>query len=152
MSSPRSLYPNLFMGYVYYLDNEPIKAEKFVKKAMEMEPLAIRAHYYLGSIYLEQGRYDEAVKELRKEAALYPYFNNTYVAWGVTCYRQGRFAEAEGLWKRALEADPDNIEAIKNLAIYYYEVKNYPQAIYYVNEARKWGVEPPPEFLKALGL
>lgn len=150
ISAPGALYPNLFMGYVCYLENDLWRAEKFVERALKIEPLAIRGHYYLGLIYMEREKYIDAAKEFRKEIALYPYYANAYVSLGAVYYKEGKKLEAQGLWNRALDMDPDNLTALRNLAIFYGEEQDRAKALFYVRELEKRGVHAPPDFVKGL--
>lgn len=151
-TSPRSYFPRINLAFMYYLDGDLAKAEEVVKETLRMEPQSIRSHYYLGMIYLKQEKLDDAGREFKKESALYPFYDNAYMCLGIVRYRQGAHAEAESLWKTALELNPDNPDALKNLSIYYRDKKEPKKAIYYVEELRKRSIEPPREFLDSLGI
>ncbi|MBN1527113.1 MAG: tetratricopeptide repeat protein [Candidatus Omnitrophica bacterium] len=151
-TSPRSYFPRINLAFMHYLDGELDEAERVVKKTLEMEPQSIRSHYYLGMIYMKQGRLAEADREFRKEIALYPFYDNAYMCLGIVRYREGALADAEDLWKTALELNPDNPDALKNLSIYYRDKKEFKKAAYYVEELRKRDIEPPRDFLDSLGI
>ena len=69
---------------------------------------------------------------------------------GQLYYRTGREREAEPLWKRALEVNPNYAEAYSHLAVYYYNLKDFPQAAYYLDEFQKRRGRVDPALVRAL--
>ena len=151
-TSIHSYFPRINLAFMYYLDGDLEKAEAAVNKTLKIEPQSIRSHYYLGLIALKREDLDTADREFRKEIALYPFYDNSYMCLGIVRYRQGAHAEAESLWKTALELNPDNPDALKNLSIFYRDKKEIKKAIYYVEELRKRNIEPPRDFLDSLDI
>jgi Flp pilus assembly protein TadD len=86
------------------------EAETLIKKALELEP---GNGYYVDSLgwaYFQQGRYDDAVRELsraieltrgKEDAVIFDHLGDAYA-------KLGRDAEALRAWERSLELDPTN--------------------------------------------
>ena len=92
-------------------------------------------------------RYNESEKEYREAIILYPNFDETYVNLATLFYKENNRTDAAVLWKRALALNPENVEAAKDLAIYYCEEKN-PEALNYVEMLQKKGIKIPPDFME----
>ena len=128
------------------------KAEYEYNKSIELDSSTPKAHLKLGLLYMDKKMYEEAEKEFKKEIIVYPLSDDAYLCLGVISYNHGRPKEAEELWKKTLRFNPDNIGAIKNLAIYYNDKKDANSVIFYVQELKRRGVTPPQEFLNSLGM
>lgn len=151
-TSPTSPFVHLSVGFAYYQNGLWDEAEEEYKKAIKLEPTLPMAHLKLGLVYLDKKMLDAAETEFKKEIACDPYAYYTYLCLGLIYYKEGKLSQAEGMWLKTLRADPENTDAMKNLAIFYYERKNIAKSIFYVEQLRRRGVNPPPEFLKALNL
>jgi protein O-mannosyl-transferase len=71
-------------------------------------------HLGLGTIYMQQGKFDEAIPELQIAARLRPA-STTYNNLGVALFAKGRIDEAIECHKKAIRLDPKNAEAHYNL-------------------------------------
>jgi len=58
--------------------------------------------------------------------------------------------EAERLWRRVLEIDPNQAGVYSHLAVYYYNLEDFPKAAYYMAEFRKRGGRVAPALVRAL--
>ena len=58
------------VGWFYYIDHQYAQAETECRKTIEMEPNFAWGHNCLGSVYLQTGRNQDAVAELRKGLVL----------------------------------------------------------------------------------
>lgn len=56
---------------------------------------------------------------------------------GLESYRDGDLKKAEALFKKAIDIDPDYVDAILDLATLYGELKDYPSSITYFDNALK---------------
>ncbi len=59
------------LGQIYYFARDYDKAEEYCRKALELYPEFIFAHWYLSHIYLQKGDDDKAVNEYLEHAKLY---------------------------------------------------------------------------------
>ena len=149
--SPHSPLAQAGLGSLYVSEGMLDEAEYRYKKALEINPNENYIHNDLGYLYMTKGLPKKAEAEYRMELKISPDFAGPYVDLGYLCYKDGRLKEAEDLWKRALVLNPNDISASKNLAIYYYEKKDFKKALRYVLELKKRGVDMPQEFLKTVG-
>jgi tetratricopeptide (TPR) repeat protein len=80
---------NLWLGVHYTRAGDPGRAVAYLKRAVELNPKAFRAHEHLGQAYLAAGYGDEAIASLEREVELYPaeygphlYLEAIYAALG----------------------------------------------------------------------
>lgn len=87
------------------------------------------AHRTLGIIFVKTGAYKKATHHLEKAFAVYP--NNFEVNFytGEALRMQHRYADGIYHYKRSLEANPKNVDALKALAWSYYNIRYYSEAI-----------------------
>ncbi len=64
------------LGKIYYFNHEYQEAENYCKKALEIYPDFVFAHQYLTDIYMQTGRYDEAVEEFITASKALGTFDN----------------------------------------------------------------------------
>ncbi len=64
--SPNNALAWTELGVVFYDKGDLVQAESHLRKALELEPEANRARYYLGLVLIKQENYDEAEKVLRE--------------------------------------------------------------------------------------
>src|SRR5262245_3587031 len=81
-----------------------------------------------GREHYEAGEYDRAADLLGALAAEHLDFADVYDMLGVIHHQQGRLAEAEAMFKRALEINPGYTEAALNLAVTYNDLGKYKEA------------------------
>ena len=146
-TSPHSSTVHRLLGFLYYLDGNLKDSEKECRMALALDPQEPFVHNKLGRIYAARGESGAAEKEYREEIILYPTFDETYVNLATLFYKENNRTDAAVLWKRALALNPENVEAAKDLAIYYCEEKN-PEALNYVEMLQKKGIKIPPDFME----
>jgi Flp pilus assembly protein TadD len=104
------------------------RAEKALKKAIELNPKNDRAYTELGIFYLEQGRFFE-VESLFKKAIALNYNNKlAYAGLGWLYQQQGRLAEDEKLFKQAIDRNPNSSWAYTGLGAFYQQQNRFPEA------------------------
>jgi tetratricopeptide (TPR) repeat protein len=85
------------------------RARAELEAALEIDPKARRAHYYLGMIHVTQGgvsQLDEAIAEFRKELASHPKDPLTSLQLGMAYVEGRRYEEALPLLALAAGAEP----------------------------------------------
>jgi tetratricopeptide (TPR) repeat protein len=90
-------------------------AEALLKRAIELRPNDAEACAQLGRLLLANRRPAEAEPHLRRALALRPEMA-TRLDLAQACYALGRTAEAMDLYREALRRDPDQLQALNNLA------------------------------------
>ncbi len=64
--APRDALGWTELGVALYERENLTQAEKNLLKALELDPAAARAAYYLGMVYLKEEKYDDAIRVLRE--------------------------------------------------------------------------------------
>lgn len=103
------------------------EAQDALEQAVAIYPGYVRAHNNLGVLYLKAGLKIKAFVEFSKAVELDPKFAPGYVNQARVSISDGRFDEAEPALKKALEADPSALNAMKLLCETEYARNEYPQ-------------------------
>lgn len=83
----------------------------------------------LGEVYLAEGKYTAAYKQLAKAEKMYPRDPYVHYALGIFYYRKGKFDQAINKYKKSLELKPDLASARNNLGIVYLAKEDWDTAI-----------------------
>ena len=95
-------------------------------KGLEEETHAY--HYNRGTVLLESGRVDQAIRDLRKAKKLRPDEAATLFNLGLAYARSGELAKAEEELRQAELLDPTDPEIPYNMACVLWRRKDYPRA------------------------
>ena len=112
---PDNVDDHLLLGRLYRLNNDLQKAESEFKLAVKLDPDSEEAVTTLAYLYNEEGDTARAVEALSsvpdpaRSAKLYS-------ALGYTYEQQKQYKNAIDAYKRAIELDRDNLDAIRGLA------------------------------------
>jgi tetratricopeptide (TPR) repeat protein len=87
------------------------------------------AHNRLGSVYLSQKRYPEAIEQFEISIKLDPKDPTDYDNLGLVYSTQQRYPEAIEQFEKAIKVDPKYAGAYLNLGNAYYALARYPEAI-----------------------
>jgi len=129
---------------------EADEAERHYREVLAIDDRYYRAHYNLGVILAERGEYDEAAREFEAAIRIKPTYARAHHNLGGALDSLDRTDEAMEAYREAIRLKPDLGEAHNNLAIDLYAVGRYDEAWREMELARKHGVTPHPEFVKAL--
>jgi Flp pilus assembly protein TadD len=127
-------------------------SEAALTKTLSIKPDHFAAHFGLGLLSLERGRLDRAEAAFKKALELSPFNETAYYNLGMVFSRQGRPNEAEGLWIKAIQLKPDYLDARFQLAVLYFNRKDFAKAAPYFAHLRKAGVAIDPKVLDQLGI
>jgi tetratricopeptide (TPR) repeat protein len=105
------------------------QAKAILEELVQEEPAHGDALYNLGMIYTELGDPANAVKTLTKCVELGQDSANVYVALGYAYSRLGNQNKAKELFLAALELEPNNPYALRNLGALYGKETSYESAI-----------------------
>jgi eukaryotic-like serine/threonine-protein kinase len=86
------------------------------------------AHSVLGSVYLDQGRQEDAIRELQRSMDLAPANAEAPRKLAAIYSTQGRFDEAEALYLRSTKSRPTDWYGYLLLGVFYYGRQRYPEA------------------------
>ncbi len=111
--------------------------------AHSMDPLTVRLvrDNYRDSIsrlayaFQEARLYLEARAEFQALGRLMPRWAAPWVQAGNSAYFQRRLDLAAEDWTRAVQEEPQSAEALANLGLYYFDVKNYDQSMFHARKA-----------------
>jgi len=112
---PKNADNHLLLGRLYKVNNDLQKAENEFKTAVKLQPDSEEAVTMLAYLYSEEGDTKRAVETLssvpdgERSAKL-------YAALGYTYEQQKQYKEAINAYRRAVELDRDNLDAIRGLA------------------------------------
>ena len=105
------------------------EAELHYKQAAREDPEDPRAHAGLGNVYLDQGRFANAVEAYQQALKIRDDYIDAYQPLGYSLARLKRHAEATDVFKQALQYDPDNAEIYNNLAFTQVHAESYSEAV-----------------------
>lgn len=105
-------------GQICFLLGRLDLAEEAFLRTLELDPYRTDAHNFLGAVYDQTGRKDEAEREYRKalEDPAYPNPENVYLNLGLLYGSQGRDEEGISALRRAVEIEPKFYRAHFELA------------------------------------
>jgi tetratricopeptide (TPR) repeat protein len=105
------------LGYAYDLAGYVDPAEAAYLRGLQTDPTNTRVRTNFGLMLARHGRTNEAVLQLRSAMPLADAYYNV----AVVLESQGKKARARREFQRALDTDPDHIEAELHLAVIDYE-------------------------------
>jgi tetratricopeptide (TPR) repeat protein len=98
---------NFTKGEALFMQNKPREAAVYLENTIADDPAHVMAHLYLGMVYEQLGRIDEAVAVYRKILDRAGDLTaNVANNLGNACFKKGNTADAERFYTQALEADP----------------------------------------------
>ncbi len=98
-------------------------------RSVELEPTFAEAHYNLGLIYTSLGQNDKAEQFLRSAKQIDSDVLDYTVALGRALAVNGKFDEAQALFAEVVAREPDNLNAINNLAVLSFRKGNNADAL-----------------------
>src|SRR5437879_565060 len=112
---PDNVDNHLLLGRLYRLNNDLQKAENEFKIAVKLQPDSEEAVTTLAYLYNEEGDTNRAAQVLSSipDAARSA---KLYSALGYTYEQQKQYKNAIGAYRKAIEQDRDNLDAIRGLA------------------------------------
>ena len=112
---PDNVDDHLLLGRLYRLNNDLTKAEAEFKTAVKLQPDSEEAVTTLAYLYNEEGDATRAVHVLSSVPDA-GRSAKMYSALGYTYEQQKQYKEAINSYRRAIELDRDNLDAIRGLA------------------------------------
>jgi tetratricopeptide (TPR) repeat protein len=113
--APDSVEDHLLLGRLYRMNNDVPKAEAEFKTGVKLQPYSEEAVTTLAYLYNEQGDSAKAADIL----ATIPDADRTarlYSALGLTYEQQKDYKKAIDAYRKAVELDEDNLDALRGLA------------------------------------
>jgi len=114
-------------------------------KAVRIKPEDEDAWYYLGVVYGELKRHNEAIEAYRQALRIEPENANAWYNLGIEYGELGRYNDAIEAFRQAVRIKPEDAKVWYNLGIEYGELGRYNDAI----EAYRQAIRIKPEYAKA---
>jgi tetratricopeptide (TPR) repeat protein len=135
--------PHEILGDIFMGQGKAEKAVEALRRAVELEPTRAKTHMKLGMALMKLGRPGEAEIAIREFRHLDP--NRELIARAAEFERNDMHPEAEKIYRQILARDPDNVEALRLLAIVAASQGHYGDAEVFLQQAVKCA----PDFLRA---
>ena len=116
---PRDPRGRLQLGITYFESHQEDLARKELESVVQSRSTAATAHFFLGRIANQDGKYPEALRQLQQALAVDPHYADPYAEEGVIYMKQKDYAAAEKSLLRALSLAPDHFAANFNLMMLY---------------------------------
>lgn len=117
--SPDNAGYNFMVAKGYYNKGKTYRAKPILFSLCAIDSLSWSYAYYLTSIYMQEGKYDESIKIYNRfhklDSTNYVFIDKL----GFANLRKGEFDTAIDLFSKSLEINGNNINAIKNVASLY---------------------------------
>jgi len=143
--NPRSPEANVLMGLLNESQNDYVLAERHYRLALEVEPDNAQALNNYGSFLFARGRYEEAVKLLRRlvENSDYRARSQAYENLGLAELQVGEVTRAEEAFNRAIRLNFAQSRSNLELADLNYEQGEYSLAQEYYDAFRTQARQSP---------
>lgn len=96
--------------------------------AVKASPNSVLSRSNAGAMYILEGNYEQAEKEILIANQIYPYYPHAVNNLGLIYHHRGEFEKAEAQFLKTLEISPDYIAAYENLALNYLVWGKYQEA------------------------
>jgi tetratricopeptide (TPR) repeat protein len=116
--APTFAKPHEDLGYVLLATHRAEEAVQFLKKAVRLDPGLDAAHFHLGRALAALGRGREADEAFEASFELDPV--RKALAHAARHHQQGQLEEAERTYRRVLHEHPENVDAMRLLAMIAY--------------------------------
>ena len=100
--------------------NDLVRAEELYQHILAINPNFAGAYNFLGYLYLEQGKYEDAETAMRRYAFVAPYLANPHDSLGEVLMTVGRYEEALDQFRSALDKQPDFYHSQINIGWVYF--------------------------------
>ncbi len=127
-----------YMGMAYYnLRNEEMALQNLLK-SLDLKDDDIDALYYTGELYVKQKKYDESIALFDKITKINEDDAYAWFYLGVNYTQKKNYQKAVDIYEnKVLALEPENIDAMTNLAYVYREMGNNKKALEWLTKAEK---------------
>ncbi|NIY75692.1 tetratricopeptide repeat protein [Thalassospira sp. HF15] len=135
------------LGTACFQDNQPVEAERYLRKAIEIDKNFGVAWVNLATLFYAQNRLELALKAFQNASYLDPENGGLLNSIAGILISLRRLDEAEPFCVRAIQKQPDLSGAYNNLAIIFYRRRKHAAA----KQAFEKAVQLKPDDMSALG-
>lgn len=135
--NPRIQY---YLGMAYHGKGmDSVAIEKF-KKAISLDKKYSEAHNYLGKLYMDNERWDEAIDQFEKALENYLYDTPSYALYnmGWAYYSKKDYNRALAQYREVIRSDPQTLlmpQIMKNIGLVYYDQNNLAEAAHHFEKS-----------------
>ena len=122
-------------AHVCILTNDTDKAEKILKKVVELNPEHAQSHKDLGVIYLSKRLFDYAKDEFETAYRLAPHNFSITFEYANYLHATTEFEKADKMYAKALEIEPENRDALAFSALNKRYTNDLTTALEQINKA-----------------
>ena len=122
-------------AHICVVTNDTDKAEKILKKVVELNPDHAQAHKDLGVIYLSKRLFDYAKDEFETAYEIAPDDFGIVFEYANYLHATTNFKQADEMYARSLEINPENREALAFSALNKLHTNDYEKALEQINHA-----------------
>ncbi|MGE5557443.1 MAG: tetratricopeptide repeat protein [Bacillota bacterium] len=110
-------FPEVYnnIGYMLLKEKKSGEAVEYLEKALALNPGYFLARWNYADALSDLDRYNEAIRQYREILKQKPNFAEVLNSLGIIFAEQGKYAEAEAYFARAVKADPNLKKARQNL-------------------------------------
>lgn len=125
------------IGLVLQLRGHNEQAEKRFERALKLSPEYTDVRTNLARLYIDLGRYDEALREIERveNDLTYPHPEKALTLKGMTYFKKGDFDRAEPILVRAYQTQRESCLGAYFLGRTYYEKKRLNEASQILDQA-----------------
>ncbi|GAX60011.1 hypothetical protein SCALIN_C05_0096 [Candidatus Scalindua japonica] len=137
-TEPANIDTIFFLGTLKLQQGDTGTARALLENTIILKPDHAAAYNNLGTVFKEQNKFEEAIKNYNKSLALKPDYAMAHNNLGNLLKDIGKFAEAETSCRRAILLQPDFSDAHNNLASTLQKQGKHEEAIRSYNLAVKY--------------
>ncbi len=138
-------------GWAYFNKGDLDTAFKRFHQATIIDPNFAPGYFGKAYVYSLQDKLDLAIENYRKTIALAdPPFTHAYGNLGLALLMKGEQVEGHQMLLKALEIDPNNGDALLNIAQSYCERGESKKAWEHLKKVKNQNIEIPPEMLNEM--
>jgi tetratricopeptide (TPR) repeat protein len=105
---PKLPTANLLLGQIALFRGRLPEAITLTTRELAISPANAMAFSQLGDAYVRESKWDEAIAALQKSIWLNPFYSAPYILLGRAYVRKAQPVVAEGMFRRAIQFDPNN--------------------------------------------
>jgi Tfp pilus assembly protein PilF len=134
-TSPKNAKALYALGLYYQNNNDPVNAEMYLKKSIELAPNYANTYAMLGNFYLRQNQNDKALELFNKALALSPNIDSAHSGLARLCVKNQDYKKAAEHFLIAINNAPPNAKLEQEFAVVLYNLNDFDQATLRLNKS-----------------